>query len=95
MRFRDSGRARLRPSRRGHRLAGRLALPESCKAIECPGRKRSRKTDAPLLSEQVAARAKIGSEPSPAGALVQIDALPLAETRGKQPGKRAQVEIGF
>ncbi len=35
MGFRDPGRARLRPSRLGELLAGRLALPELCKAIYC------------------------------------------------------------
>ncbi len=34
MGLRDPGRARLRPSRLGEWLAGRLALAELCKAIE-------------------------------------------------------------
>jgi hypothetical protein len=34
MAWHDPGRARLRPSRLGMRLAGRLALPESRQAIE-------------------------------------------------------------
>src|SRR5262249_18344211 len=36
MTLRDSGRARLCPSRIGERLAGRLALPESGKGIQMP-----------------------------------------------------------